>query len=116
MDLCHRFSYFFFTAKTYGLIPNQMWHPQVLLNFSCNPWFTDVFNFTEKLCLDINILDDYDVDNKINHNYERALEIYNQYGDFANFILSVELNGPFITEKTELIDEYLEMLGTIPSH
>ena len=84
--------------------------------FSCNPWFTDVFNFTEKLCLDINILDDYDVDNKINHNYERALEIYNQYGDFANFILSVELNGPFITEKTELIDEYLEMLGTIPSH
>jgi len=83
--------------------------------FHCNSWFTDVFDFTAELCLDIGMLEDYDIDNKINHNYERALEVYNQYGDFANFILNVELNGPFITEKTELIDEYIEMLGTISS-
>ena len=84
--------------------------------FDCNPWFTDVLELTQELCLDIDMLQDYDVAEKIENNYERALGLYKEYGELSNFILNLEINGPKITENTEIMDSYVELLGTISSH
>ena len=58
----------------------------------------------------------HDIKNKIEHNYERAIDLYAEYGELSNFILDLEIYGPKITENTELMDNHVELLCSIPSH
>ena len=84
--------------------------------FECQPFFYNVLEFTKELCLDIDMIHDYDIKNKIEHNYERAIDLYAEYGELSNFILDLEIYGPKITENTELMDNHVELLCSIPSH
>ena len=51
---------------------------------------------------------------KIEHNYNKVMELWHKYGEFTQFILNMELHNSTMIDQGRKMDAYLELLEDVP--
>jgi len=55
-----------------------------------------------------------DFTEKIEHNYNKVMELWHKYGEFTQFILNMELHNRTMVDEGRKMDAYLELLEDVP--
>ena len=55
-----------------------------------------------------------DFADKIEHNYNKVMELWHKYGEFTQFILNMELHNKTMVDEGRKMDDYLELLEDVP--
>ena len=73
--------------------------------FNVDSDYDSVHDLARDICTK-DALDDYNFDEKIEHNYNVMLELFNKYGNFAEFISKLEYVGPVTDPGPEIKEHY----------